>query len=219
VAATAVRLSASQRRSQIVDSAMPLFADLGYDRITMEAIARAAGVDKVIVYRQFGTILAVYEAALAEALVRVSAVIPILVEDERPDTEVLRADLLAFLTAVRADPNPWTVLTTAPGDPEAREMWAGVRGIVSAEVRRRVATRGEQRGMFANQRETDWMADFLFGALANSLGEHLRRHPARRDREYVEFLARFFDAIRGDEGSEYEAVRPPAKRSRTRSSK
>lgn len=39
------RLSSASCQAQIVSVAIPLFAEEGFDRVTMEAVARAAGVD------------------------------------------------------------------------------------------------------------------------------------------------------------------------------
>lgn len=48
------RLSASQRRAQLIDVGRSVFARNGYEGTSVEELARAAGVSKPIVYQHFG---------------------------------------------------------------------------------------------------------------------------------------------------------------------
>lgn len=54
------RLSADERRRQLFDVALSLFADRGYESTTMEEIAEAAGVTKPLVYQHFASKRALY---------------------------------------------------------------------------------------------------------------------------------------------------------------
>lgn len=42
-------------RARIIDCAVPLFSEFGYDRITMESIAKAAGISRANIYLHFKT--------------------------------------------------------------------------------------------------------------------------------------------------------------------
>src|SRR5215208_4566712 len=48
------RLSPEQRRDQILDAANVLFAERAYDEVSVEDIARAAGVTRGLVHHYFG---------------------------------------------------------------------------------------------------------------------------------------------------------------------
>ena len=48
------RLSAAERRDQILDAANALFADRGYDEVSIEDIAESAGVTRGLVHHYFG---------------------------------------------------------------------------------------------------------------------------------------------------------------------
>jgi AcrR family transcriptional regulator len=48
------RLDPAQRREQILDAANALFAERAYDEVSIEDIARAAGVTRGLVYHYFG---------------------------------------------------------------------------------------------------------------------------------------------------------------------
>src|SRR3984957_14053138 len=54
------RLTAEQRRQQLVDVALELFARRGYRATTMDDIADAAGVTKPLVYQHFPSKRALY---------------------------------------------------------------------------------------------------------------------------------------------------------------
>jgi AcrR family transcriptional regulator len=58
------RLSAEQRREQILDTANDLFADRGYEEVSIEDIASTAGVTRGLVHHYFGGRSDVYIALL-----------------------------------------------------------------------------------------------------------------------------------------------------------
>src|SRR3954463_505891 len=49
------RLGAEQRRAAILDAARDLFARAPYDRVSMAAVAEAAGASEALVHRYFAT--------------------------------------------------------------------------------------------------------------------------------------------------------------------
>ena len=58
------RLGPEQRREQILDAANALFAERGYDEVSIEDIARSAGVTRGLVHHYFGGRKDVYVALL-----------------------------------------------------------------------------------------------------------------------------------------------------------
>ena len=58
------RLDPEQRREQILDAANALFAERGYDDVSLEDIAGAAGITRGLVHHYFGGRRAVYLALL-----------------------------------------------------------------------------------------------------------------------------------------------------------
>ena len=58
------RLSAAERRDQILDAANALFAERGYDEVSVDDISRAAGVTRGLVHHYFGGRKDVYIALL-----------------------------------------------------------------------------------------------------------------------------------------------------------
>jgi AcrR family transcriptional regulator len=59
-----VRLPRAQRRAQLVDAAAAAFLSKGFDGTSMDEVAAAAGVTRLIVYRNYDSKAALYRAVL-----------------------------------------------------------------------------------------------------------------------------------------------------------
>ena len=122
------RLSAPERRSQLLDATKAIVDARGFHAVSIEGVARAAGITRPIVYHHFPDgleqLLAVLlERETARALEQLAA----LVERESD----LVGTFEAYLDAVAADPETWrVVLMPTEGVPAAlhdriREARAG----------------------------------------------------------------------------------------------
>jgi AcrR family transcriptional regulator len=113
-------MSAAARREQLLDAAKAVVADHGFHGVSIEAVARGAGVTRPIVYRHFqdlGALLdALIERETLRALMQLREVLPTeLAADPR---ETLVAAFDGYLRAVRSDPITWRlVLVTPDGAP------------------------------------------------------------------------------------------------------
>src|SRR3954468_25112873 len=86
-----------RRRQAILDAAVHLLAEVGYDRATVEAVAARAGVSKPTIYRRWPGGKAEIVADAIRAKRADGAVLP--------DTGSLRGDLLAMLRAIQGTLN------------------------------------------------------------------------------------------------------------------
>lgn len=117
------RLAADVRRRQILDATLRVVARDGFSGLTMEVIAKEAGVTRTPLYAIFGDLATLLTAAADEGEARARAAIPdeLFVGDlgtARPD-DALTAAARLFLEAVRADPLTWQVLLLpAAGTPK-----------------------------------------------------------------------------------------------------
>ncbi len=68
------RMSADERRAEIVDIAFRHFAEGGHDGTSTEAIAREAGVSQPYLFRLFKTKRGLYEACVDQCFERVESV-------------------------------------------------------------------------------------------------------------------------------------------------
>lgn len=133
------------REQEILDAALEVLADVGYDRLTMDAVAHRAKASKATLYRRWNS----KATLVVEALARTKG-IPVV-----PDTGDLRSDLLtAFcgmggLTEHETTAGLGAVLTALSTDPEfAREFRTQVvepKARVSRQIFERALDRGELR--------------------------------------------------------------------------
>jgi AcrR family transcriptional regulator len=133
------RMSAEQRREQLLDTTRDLVGELGFHAVSIDAVARRAGITRPVVYDHFPTLGALLDAALdretRRALGQLEGVLlaPGMPGDRR---ELLLASLRGYLETVRADPITWRLVLMPPeGAPESlRERIAGGRAAIVATL-------------------------------------------------------------------------------------
>ena len=119
---TRVRMTAEQRREQLLDATKAVVGEHGFHGVSIEAVAKRAGVSRPVVYSHFGDLGGLLEAMLereaAGALSQLAEVLPAEHPSSDPRTTLLEA-LRAYLEAVRADPVTWRlVLMPTEGAPQ-----------------------------------------------------------------------------------------------------
>ncbi len=90
-----------QTVQRILDGAASAFAKGGYAGTSMEEIAAAAGVSKLLLYRDFAGKKELYQAVLERTLARI---------EERVPAEASNRALRELIGAARADPDGYTLL-------------------------------------------------------------------------------------------------------------
>lgn len=109
----APRLPPAQRREQLLDAALNLIIDQGYAGVSIEGVARFAGVTRPVVYDHFpnlGRLLhALVEREERIALAQLEEVVPINPGQDSPP-ELLSGGVRRFLEAVRSRPNTWRII-------------------------------------------------------------------------------------------------------------
>lgn len=146
----APRLPPSERRDQLLDGALRLIGD-GFGALTMEAVARAAGVTKPVLYELFANRGEVITALLAReaerATAQVLAALPTDFADRTPDDAFADA-VDVFVRAVVECPDRWRLVLLPPeGTPkEFREQVELVRAGVLAQVEALAALGLKTRG-------------------------------------------------------------------------
>src|ERR1700736_4739744 len=133
------RMTAPDRRRQILDVAAAMVADQGFHNVSIEAVAQAAGISRPVVYEHFGDLAGLLEAVIAQvgerALTQLAAVMPSRSSSEDP-RERLLACLGGYLEAARTDPATWRLVLMPPeGAPESlRARIAVGRSAVVAQL-------------------------------------------------------------------------------------
>lgn len=109
----APRLPPEERREQLIDAALGLIVEQGYAGVSIEAVARLAGVTRPVVYDHFpnlGRLLhALVEREERYALAQLEKIVPDDPGDASPP-ELLAKGVRLFLEAVRARPNTWRII-------------------------------------------------------------------------------------------------------------
>lgn len=85
------------RDGEILDAALAVLAEVGYERMTMDAVAARAKAGKATVYRRWAS----KSELVRDAVAHLRA--PEVSLDQLPDTGTLRGDLLAFVTRANAE--------------------------------------------------------------------------------------------------------------------
>jgi AcrR family transcriptional regulator len=152
--AYAPRMAPALRRQHLLDVALEIALERGFHAVTVEGVARAAGVTRPVVYGLFADraelLAALLTRAEQRALAQLAPALPAVPgPEDYVDPDALLVDgVTAYLSAVRADPATWRVVLLPPeGAPsELTERLAAVRRDVLRQLRELVAWGMERRG-------------------------------------------------------------------------
>jgi AcrR family transcriptional regulator len=125
------RLTSDDRRRQLLDRAVQLFAEHGYDELSMARIAREAGISKPLLYHYFPSKRQLFEAALGQAA-----------EEHLAHVAPDASSLDVFLGWIEANAQAYLKLMRSAGIPEVRELIDRVR---EETARRILAGLGDER--------------------------------------------------------------------------
>src|SRR5437588_1664811 len=109
----APRRPPGQRREQLIDAALEVILERGYARISIEAIARAAGITRPVVYDHFPNLNPLLHAVIEReeriSLEQLAQVVPEEPGDQAP-AELLTTGVTRFLEAVMSRPATWQII-------------------------------------------------------------------------------------------------------------
>ena len=188
----AQRLSADARREQLLDVTKAIVVDRGFHAVSMEAVAREAGISRPIVYGHFHDLEGVLEALVARegrrALEQLGEVLPAALGSADPSERLIGA-LAGYLEAVRADPDTWRlVLMPQEGAPRMlHERIAEGRAAVVAQL---AAALGPGSG--AAESPDPELTARLLTALADEAARLLLADRGRYPAERIISLARWY---------------------------
>jgi AcrR family transcriptional regulator len=133
------RMSAEQRREQLLDATKTIVDRSGFHAVSIEAVAREAGITRPVVYGHFedlsGLLEALVERESARALAQLARVLPTDLAAGDPRDQLL-GGLRGYLRAAEADPVTWRLVLMPPeGAPDVlREHIARGRAAVVAQL-------------------------------------------------------------------------------------
>ena len=128
------RISAEDRRALILEAARETFAEGGYHRTSLDAVAERADVSKALIYEHFSSKrelhAAMLEAHVHELIERLNAALA----DAEPGQDRLRAGLEAFFTFLEERRGASAILLRNTGDPDVAEWLARLREAIGAQI-------------------------------------------------------------------------------------
>jgi len=193
----APRMPPEQRREQLLDVAQGIALDRGFHAVTVDGVARAAGVTRPVVYGLFGDrgelLTSLLARAEARALAQLAPALPAVPgpEDYVDPDALLVEGVTAYLTAVRADPDTWRVILLPPegAPPELAARLGAVHRDVLRELRALIAWGMDRRG--GGALDVDLFARgvlTLAEGAARLLLQAPERYPVERFRAFTEDL-------------------------------
>jgi AcrR family transcriptional regulator len=115
-------MTGSARREQVLDAAMTIVGEQGFPAVSIQSVARRAGITRPIVYEHFGNLHGLLYSLVKREMGRARAQVA---ETELTDlaegdpVELMLESLSTYLAAVQENPMTWKLVLTPPeGAPE-----------------------------------------------------------------------------------------------------
>ena len=180
-------LDRAARRETILRGAAEAFAEQGYAGTSMEDVAGAAGITKLIVYRHFGSKEELYDAVLERVSERAREVFIAGLQAGRPGSGGVRA----LLTVAREDPSGFGLLWNhAIREPQFADHAASIRGRGVDAADALLASAG-----WDESDDRRWAAETIVSYLVAAVLHWLDRGDAAEDDAFVERVTRSLPAM------------------------
>jgi AcrR family transcriptional regulator len=185
------RLPRAERRDQLLDSALTLISEQGYGGVTMEGVAREAGIAKTVVYDAFGDkrelLRALFEREQTRVLSALADAVPTPPLSGDP-AKLLGEAIATALESVRRYPETWRlILVPADGTPPSlRDEVNRHRERLVKQVEPMIAWGTEQLGI--TPLDPELTAHALIAAAEDAARltlTHPRRFPPDRIADYA----------------------------------
>src|SRR6201988_2452813 len=110
----APRMPPDMRREQLIDAALSVICEEGYERVSIEAIAKVAGVTRPVIYDHFTNLGELLQALIEReeryALEQLSVVVVNTPSDGGEPAEFFATGVRRFLDAVLTRPETWRII-------------------------------------------------------------------------------------------------------------
>ncbi|MBA3328781.1 MAG: TetR/AcrR family transcriptional regulator [Solirubrobacterales bacterium] len=140
------RLTAAQRREQLLDATKTIVLAGGFHAVSIEAVARGAGITRPIVYAHFdnleGLLEALFDRESERALAQLGAIVTAEAPPDAP-ADALAVALRRYLEVAIADPQTWRLFLVPPegAPPALREHVERARAVIVGQLAQAIAER------------------------------------------------------------------------------
>jgi AcrR family transcriptional regulator len=179
-----IRLSAPQRRSQLLDVAGRLFAEQGFHGLSMEQLADAAGVSKPVLYQHFPSKQRLYLALLHDAVAELETRLRTALEGTTDNQARVHGAIATYFDFVEDRRFQLLLRNAELNDAEVREVVDGAFSRVADVIGRLIA---DDAGLSAES------ANFLASGVRGLATEGARwwvEHPEVDKADAVRLLSR-----------------------------
>jgi AcrR family transcriptional regulator len=188
------RLTAEERRTEILDAALAVFSQRGYHDASIDEIAGEAGVSKALIYEHFASKQELYAELIARNARDLSQRVAGALSGVEIDStaERLSTGLEAFFAFVEERRDAWRMLFRDPSDPESAAVLDRMVQQVTAEVTVLIAQDPGARRLPRMQHDQSLrlLAEMLVGG-AQSMANWWTDHPDTPRAQLVEIAMDF----------------------------
>jgi AcrR family transcriptional regulator len=142
------RMTAAERREQLVEIARALFAARGLDGTSIEEIAARAGVSKPVVYEHFGGKEGLYAVVVDREVRRLLGMMQDSLDAEHPRV-LLEQAAFALLDYIEAEPDGFRILVRDSPIGSATGSFVSIIGDIASRVEHILAAEFKARGFDA----------------------------------------------------------------------
>ena len=157
------RMSASERREQLIVVARRLFAERGFEGTSVEEIASRAKVSKPVVYEHFGGKEGLYAVIVDRELSAISATITTALSSSTSPSVIVERAALALLTYIEDAPDGFRLLSSSTD--RAAGTYSTLLNDVATQVSGILATQFTDHGLDA--RTAPLYAQMLVGIVSS----------------------------------------------------
>lgn len=184
------RLSASERREQLIEAATALVLEKGFHDVSIDAIAKRAGITRAVVYQHFDDLTQLLQAVVESAAEQARAQVAETTLDNpgsNDPRDLMLQSVRAYIAVVTADPNTWRLVLCQPESApvELREAIANARTQLLLQITRAVLP------IFAGSDDAELTARIL-ATIANQYAhlalEDSKKYPPERLLEHADWM-------------------------------
>ncbi|MBE6481630.1 MAG: TetR/AcrR family transcriptional regulator [Actinomyces ruminicola] len=164
------RMSASERREQLIAVARTLFAKKGFEATSIEEIANRAKVSKPVVYEHFGGKEGLYAVIVDRELTAIYTTVTQALESSSSASVIVERAALALLTYIEESSDGFRILssnsfhTPSSGDNHGSDTYSTLLADVAIQVSGLLATQFSAHGL--DPRTAPLYAQMLVGIVA-----------------------------------------------------